>query len=319
MSGPQVHRLTDGRLHLQHGPIDLIIDAEGAPGEIAAAFAQAAGRFCTVLDELVAELPLLRRGLDQDPPRPEGTIARCMVRACARHRGVFITPMAAVAGAVADAVLGALAEGRTLTRAYVNNGGDIALLLEPGTVYDVGLVADVRQGEIVARARIDASQPVRGIATSGQGGRSLSLGIADAVTVLAADAADADAAATLIANAVDVASPAVVRKPASMVREDSDLGDLPVVIAVGALSGDDIARALDSGKAVAERMRATGLIEAAFLALRGRHRIVSRPLHCFAAAPTGEAEQRAAISPSSSDLCLTADLGPRHLTADLRP
>ena len=45
---------------------------------------------------------------------------------------------------------------------------------------------------------------MRGIATSGWRGRSFSLGIADAVTVLAATAAEADAAATMIANAVDL-------------------------------------------------------------------------------------------------------------------
>ena len=45
---------------------------------------------------------------------------------------------------------------------------------------------------------------MRGIATSGWRGRSFSLGIADAVTVLAATAAEADAAATVIANAVDL-------------------------------------------------------------------------------------------------------------------
>ena len=114
--------------------------------------------------------------------------------------------------------------------------------------------------------------PVRGIATSGQGGRSLSLGIADAVTVLAHDGAAADAAATLIANAVDVNGPTIRRRPARSLQEDSDLGELPVVVAVGPLSGDDIDAALQAGLAEAERMRLAGLIEGAFLSLRGHHR-----------------------------------------------
>ena len=44
------------------------------------------------------------------------------------YREQFITPpWRAVAGAVADEVLQALVHGRGLKRAYVNNGGDIAL------------------------------------------------------------------------------------------------------------------------------------------------------------------------------------------------
>ena len=41
----------------------------------------------------------------------------------------FITPMAAVAGAVADEILQAMRRAAPLARAYVNNGGDIALHL----------------------------------------------------------------------------------------------------------------------------------------------------------------------------------------------
>ena len=67
---------------------------------------------------------------------------------------------------------------------------------------------------------------MRGVATSGWRGRSFSLGIADAVTVLAATAAAADAAATIIANAVDLPGhPAIARRPASELEDDSDLGD----------------------------------------------------------------------------------------------
>jgi ApbE superfamily uncharacterized protein (UPF0280 family) len=181
--------------------------------------------------------------------------------------------MAAVAGAVADEVLAAmLVPGHGLARAYVNNGGDIALYLSPGEHFTAGLVTDVERPAIAATTTIDAAMPVRGIATSGRGGRSFSLGVADAVTVLAKDAAAADVAATLIGNAVDIDSAAVVRRPARELREDTDLGELPVVVALGPLAFHDIAAALDAGLAEAERMRAAGLIVGAFLALRGQHR-----------------------------------------------
>jgi ApbE superfamily uncharacterized protein (UPF0280 family) len=277
VSGARAAWLPDGRrLHLQHGPIDLIIEAFGAADEVRNAYAQAVARFRPILDELVSELPMLRLPGGAESLRVAGTVARRMAQACARHVGaggdMFVTPMAAVAGAVADEVLSAMLEGRTLARAYVNDGGDIALHLAPSERFEIGIVAEVHRPRIAATATIDASTPVRGIATSGQGGRSFSLGIADAVTVLARDGASADVAATLIANAVGVTSPAIERRPARLLREDSDLGDLPVVVAVGPLSDDDVAAALDAGLAEADRMRDAGLIAGAFLSLRGRQR-----------------------------------------------
>jgi hypothetical protein len=267
------------RLHLQDGPIDLIVEAAGAPAEVARAYAQAARAFAPVLAGLVEELAWLRTPLGQGTPPPvEGAVARRMLAACRPHAPVFITPMAAVAGAVADFVLAAMLAGRTLARASVNNGGDIALYLAPGAAYTVGIVGRLDAPRIEAHARIETASPVRGIATSGCGGRSLSLGIADAVTVLARNAAGADAAATLIANAVDVASPAVRRLPANRVRDDSDLGDRLVVVAVGALAGDEIERALAAGVRAAARMRTAGLIEGAYLSLAGRHRVVGAPV-----------------------------------------
>ena len=185
------------RLHLQHGPIDLILGADGAR---AAAFRAAERRFGTVLEELVAELPLLRQAVGI---RPEGAVARRM-HAAVRPQGeaVFVTPMAAVAGAVAEEILAAMLAAAALTRAYVNNGGDIALHLGAGTRYRLAVASPANHA--LGVVEIAAGDPVRGVATSGQGGRSLSFGIADAVTVLAASAALADVAATLIANAVDL-------------------------------------------------------------------------------------------------------------------
>ena len=184
MSGPQAAWLADGRrLHLQHGPIDLVIEAWGPPAAVAAAYARAQIRFDGLLDELVAELPALR---SPDPGPLKGPVARAMAAAVAPFRPAFITPMAAVAGAVADAVLAAMTAGGGLARAYVNDGGDIALHLTPGTEITAAIAA--RAG-LPDRATVRHADPVRGIATSGWRGRSFSLGIADAVTVLAATGA----------------------------------------------------------------------------------------------------------------------------------
>ena len=245
--------LPDGRLHLQHGPIDLIVEAFGPPEAVRAAHARATARFEGMLPALVAELPALR---SEAPGLLRGRVAQAMAAAVAPFRPDFITPMAAVAGAVADAVCAALVAGGGLSRAYVNNGGDIALWLAPGQALTAAIAA--RPGA-PDRVRIAHDDPVRGIATSGRGGRSLSLGIADAVTVLAATTAAADAAATMIANAVDLPGHAgITRRPAYEISHDSDLGTRLVTCGVGALSADDIAKALSCGAAFARSLQARG-------------------------------------------------------------
>ena len=99
-------------------------------------------------------------------------------------------------------------------------------------------------------------------------------GDADAVTEVAAEAAAADAAATMIANAVNVDHPAVSRMPARELRADSDLGDLLVTAAVGALPASARAEALAQGRERARVLQRQGLIYAAYLALQGEVRAV---------------------------------------------
>ena len=267
----QAALLADGRrLHLQHGPIDLVIEAFGAPDEVRSAYVQARRRFETVLPELVEELASLRKPLGESRWTPAGPVARRMADAVAPHAGVFVTPMAAVAGAVADEVLAATIAGRTLERAYINNSGDIAFHLAPGATFRLGIVSEMFSLSVDGAAEIRADMAVRGVATSGWQGRSFSLGIADSVTVLAKTAAAADVAATLIANAVDADDPAVERRSASALDPDSDLGDRLVTTSVGPLDSLTVAQALDRGRAAALDMRVKGLISGAALMLRGQ-------------------------------------------------
>lgn len=266
---PAAALLPDGRrLHLHHGPIDLILEAWGP--ECDACYAQAVRRFETVLTGLVAELPALRTPLSPGH-RFKDPVAARMARAVDRHADIFVTPMAAVAGAVADEILDSLIAGRQVPKAYVNNGGDIAFHLTPGESLSVLAPA----GTI----KIDFDDSVRGLATSGAGGRSHSLGIADAVTVAARSAVDADVAATLIANAVDLPShPAIERVPARALSPDSDLGDRPVTVAVGLLSKEDVDSALARGESLARRFRSEGRILEAVLSLKGCSRVVAGSL-----------------------------------------
>jgi uncharacterized protein len=274
MTRYQASLLPDGRrLHLQDGPIDLVIEATGDVPEIRAAYQAAELRFATILDELCEELGLLRQ---PTTTKPQSVTAQSMWRATrpfAKDR--FITPMAAVAGSVAEEILAAMTAAADLERAFVNNGGDIALHLAPGTSFRIGLVDRPDQPSLFGTAEVDADNGVRGIATSGWRGRSFSLGIADAVTVLARSASEADAAATVIANDVDLPGHgAITRMPASDIQPDNDLGQRKVTRAVGALSGEEIDLALRRGARTARLLIEDGLVIAAALHLQGETRIV---------------------------------------------
>jgi len=285
----------DHRLHLQHGPIDLIITAEGDKIEVAAAYSRAADAFCGLLDLLVDELKILR--LPANPAATiglDGPVAKRMVAAISPHlsrydKADFITPMIAVAGSVADEIL--LAMGDQLDRVSVNNGGDIALYLGKGAFFDIGIADDrdthlsdfamaASDGDsgrmpLHGRIRLHDHDCIGGIATSGWRGRSLSLGIADSVTVLAHNAAAADVAASLIANAITISSPAITRQPAASLVPDSDLKDRLVTVDVGPLSADEIDHALAAGACFARQMFDDGQIMTAYARLAGRSFIIA--------------------------------------------
>jgi ApbE superfamily uncharacterized protein (UPF0280 family) len=274
---PLIRRLPDGRrIHLQDGPIDLILEAWGAPGAVHAAYRAAATRMNGLLDELCEELVTLRAPVGPLSAVPAGAIAQRMRAAVLPYaQDCFITPMAAVAGAVAEAVLTAMVRAAPLDRAYVNNGGDIALHLAPGQSLTSGIVDRPDHPSLIGTAHIKADDNVRGIATSGRHGRSFSLGIADAVTILAAGAADADAAATIVANAVDLpGQPGIVRVPADSLAPDSDLGARLVTREVPALSELERDQALAAGLARAAALVAQGRIVAASLHLQGVTRTI---------------------------------------------
>jgi ApbE superfamily uncharacterized protein (UPF0280 family) len=191
----------------------------------------------------------------------------------------FITSMAAVAGAVAEEILQAMTSAATLEKAYVNDGGDIAIHLGTRQHFVVGMVERPHRPSLFGTATITADQPIRGVATSGWRGRSFSLGIADAVTVLADTAAMADAAATLIANAVDLSGHmSIKRVRACDLAPDSDLGERLVTQGVGPLTDDEIATALSAGEEFARSLLLRGLIRAAALHLQGQTSVVSDTL-----------------------------------------
>jgi len=263
------------RWHFQHGPIDLVIRADGDAAALASAHAAAWQRFEQVLPELVQELPQLRLAVSSTPADCplQGPVARRMWQACKPFANDFITPMAAVAGSVAQEII-ACYQRPGIARAWVNNGGDIAMHLTPGQSLKVGLYADIARLDVAqlqdqllldGQFSVDAAMPVRGVATSGWRGRSFSMGIADSVTVLARTAAQADAAATVIANAVNVNDACVQRAPAASLKDDSDLGQRLVTTGVPPLAPALVLQALQAGLATARSLQNKGLIYFALL------------------------------------------------------
>lgn len=278
---PTRRMLDGGRLHLQHGPIDLVLKAWGEAAVIDRVMEAAWQRFGTILPELCAVLGDLRQPVTaKSRIVPMGSeVGRRMVAACLPLSAEFITPMAAVAGAVADEIAAVLA-AHGIAKGFVNNGGDIALVLEPGQLLTLGVMGDFGRGPLPAMNGsliVRSEDAVRGVATSGARGRSFSLGIADSVTVLAASAAAADAAATIIGNAVDLDHPGIVRSPASALDPDSDLLETMVTTAVPALLPGEIEGALRAGLARATELAQQGLIADAALSLQGRTLVLG---HC---------------------------------------
>lgn len=264
------------RLHLQHGPIDLVIQADGDERECALAFDQAIACFETVLVSIVNELAVLRTPIaNLDGVRFSCVVAQQMVEAVRPYADRFVTPMAAVAGSVAQYTLAQMCLNRKLTRVAVNNGGDIALHLSAHESYMVGICESPNSSAQNAHAQIHANSPVRGIATSGWQGRSHSLGIADAVTVLASNASRADVAATLIANQIDLPGSAKVeRVAASALSSDSDLGDQLVTTQVHPLTLTEKQQALQAAVRFAQTLVHNGLINSAILTVQGERHIV---------------------------------------------
>lgn len=277
---PRMNKLPGDRLHLNHGPIDVVLKAWGSADAVRAATRAAARGFPRVLPMLMEEIKELKKPIAKRP-KVKGSIAARMVAAAEPFADVFVTPMAAVAGSVAEALIEVMVKAGPIEKAYVNDGGDIAIHLTPGQSLTLGVAGDFSGGKI---PKLNGSIVLThelgqfGIATSGAQGRSFSLGIADSVTVVAKTAAIADVAATLIANAVNVESKKIEREPASELDPDTDLGKLLVTTEVGKLMAAEKATALDNGVKQAEAYLAKGLIAGAVLMLQGECRIVGAPM-----------------------------------------
>ena len=259
----------DNRLFLQHGPTNIVIEALGIDKNLA--YVNAKNYFETLLEELVLDLTLLKKEVVLNR-KFNNKISQSMQDATERFIPSFITPMAAVAGSIADNILKVLINDTHLEKAYVNNGGDISFYLNENQTMKGNLAAIPNM-----ITEIKHKNSSRGIATSGWRGRSFSLGIADSVTVLADNAAMADAAATMIANSVNIKNhPLIIKKPAEEIYEDSDLKNLMVTVEVGDLKQSEIEDALKNGNEVGKKYLENCLINSALIELHNCFCIVQK-------------------------------------------
>lgn len=130
---------------------------------------------------------------------PEGTLHPLLAAMYRAARAAEVGPMAAVAGAVAEYV------GKTLKplspSVTVENGGDI--YVDAGRDTLVGLYAG--KSPFSGKLALDLSAgdlPLAVCTSSGTVGPSISFGLADAATIVAADGALADAAASALGNRI---------------------------------------------------------------------------------------------------------------------
>jgi ApbE superfamily uncharacterized protein (UPF0280 family) len=216
------------------------------------------------LEAVAGYRALLGRSADQIDSLPQNGLAKRLVQSVKAVGDADLTPMAAVAGTLADAVADWLF-GEGSTKVVVDNGGDIAIRLAAGETATVGIRPHLDCWDISHIAQLDDRSSSWGVTTSGLGGRSFTRGIASAVTVIAENASIADAASTAIANACFVSDPSIRQIPAEQIDPITDLAGKTVTLGVGKLARSKRKVAQLRALRRAEDLVACGLIVGALI------------------------------------------------------
>ncbi|MFZ3048458.1 MAG: hypothetical protein WA151_21295 [Desulfatirhabdiaceae bacterium] len=267
MSDRRIMPLPGGRAVLaENGPLHMVIQAFQGPDPHLERAMDAAEYAFDCLKRVADQLPVLKRWPGDIHALPSDPIPRAMVESVRAIGDSDLTPMAAVAGTLADAVADWLFE-LGLSRVIVDNGGDIAIRLAPGETARVGLRPEIQHPEISHVLTLDSRHRSWGVNTSGLGGRSFTCGVASAVTAIARTSSLADAAATAVANACFVAGADVVQMPAEQLDPNTDIPGLLVTVTVGRLSPTQTAEALSNALKKAEQLTQKGVILGALVAV----------------------------------------------------
>lgn len=263
-----VTELAPGKVFMDYGPVSMVIAAWQNGKPLTNECFQAANIATGCLAEISAQLSKLKQPWRCCSSHELSPTCRTMWEAVSLTGSTELTPMAAVAGTIADKTADWLFS-QGATKVFVNNGGDIAMRLGPGEHVKVGIVPDLKTNQYSCRVNVTSNDRVGGIATSGLGGRSFTRGIADAVTVLAESCAVADAFATQLANSSWIESQAITQVKAATIDPDSDIADLDVTVQVGILTSTEIQRSLAKIEAYAKNAIAERKIQAFAAHLQG--------------------------------------------------
>lgn len=261
----KVTLIKDGMALVSCGPLHMtvMVSDKGTPRS---ALAKSGASFALEILKQQAEwLPIIKKrvsNLSLSNAYPEVVNKMIYASLCMNDR--LFTPLAAVAGAASDMVADYVA-GMGATKIIANNGGDIAIRLREGDTATIGLRLNLTRPDYEYLALIDRDC---GICTSGIGGRSFTLGVADGVTVISNEASMADAAATFLGNKAVVDSPEVKRVLAESIYPDTDLKGVEVTASVGILTEDEIETALAGGRTEAIRLMENGLIHGAVFSVK---------------------------------------------------
>lgn len=280
----RIEHFRSGQVFLEYGPINMVIGGWRQGKPLSAELDEAAAVAAHHLEELSrvpdrAGVPYFFWGKEHKNPAvlhlpPVFSYMCAAVKATGDHS---LTPMAAVAGAIADLTVEAL-RSRGATKAFANNGGDIAVQVGQGEKIVIGIVSSLATGKITHTLTLTSREYIGGIATSGLGGRGFTKGVADAVVVLAGNARLADACATLIANATLIETPEVLQVKAETLDPQTDLVGQMVTKEVQTLPPAMIEKALRGGKEFALRLIKKGLIKGAFIFVQRQMTVVPASL-----------------------------------------
>jgi len=266
----------------ENGPMRIVIQAWDKKKPDLKMASQAAQFAFTCLEQVAQNHVILKQ---QHAHLPTGLeqIPETMVKSVLSTKEKDLTPMAAVAGSIADAVANWLFK-HGITRVIVNNGGDIAIRLAENETARVGIRPRIEThfiSHFVDLKWISPSKeasPSWGVNTSGFGGRSLTRGIASAVTAFAKTSALADAAATSIANACFASDNSIVQVLAREIDPFTDIREIPVTLKIGKLKKSCVIKAMDRALCKAEQHVESGIIHGALIAVENEL-IATRDFH----------------------------------------
>jgi uncharacterized protein len=267
----RILKLGDSTILVECGPMRMFVEGSIHGNPDPEACSRAANEAIGFLEQIAKHMDMVKAPARMIAEPPRHLLIHGMWSAVTEVGDPDLTPMAAVAGTIADATADFLL-GQGLTRIVVNNGGDVAIRLSAGETVTVGIRPDLNAEQITHRVLITMDMNIGGVCTSGLGGRSFTRGVASATTVFAGSAAIADAAATAVANATYINSPAIQRRIADSIYPDTDLKGLEIAASVDRLSEDEALTALNQGLNRAETLVERGLIVGACVAVQGHMR-----------------------------------------------